>query len=60
MKPVAFDYQRPRHLDDALGLLADQSAHVKVLAGGQSLGPDAQPAARAARPDRRHHRAWPS
>lgn len=39
MKPVNFAYERPRHLDDAIGLLADQSAHTKVLAGGQSLGP---------------------
>ncbi|MEA2944408.1 MAG: aerobic carbon-monoxide dehydrogenase medium subunit [Bradyrhizobium sp.] len=39
MKPVSFAYERPRHLDDAIGLLADQSAHTKVLAGGQSLGP---------------------
>ncbi|WP_291859421.1 FAD binding domain-containing protein [Bradyrhizobium sp.] len=39
MKPVNFAYERPRHLDDAIGLLAHKSAHVKVLAGGQSLGP---------------------
>lgn len=39
MKPVNFAYERPRHLADAIGLLADESAHAKVLAGGQSLGP---------------------
>jgi aerobic carbon-monoxide dehydrogenase medium subunit len=39
VKPVNFAYERPRHLADALGLLADESAHAKVLAGGQSLGP---------------------
>ena len=39
MKPVNFDYQRPRHLDDAIGLLTDRGALTKVLAGGQSLGP---------------------
>jgi len=39
VKPVNFAYERPRHLDDAIGLLADDSAHTKVLAGGQSLGP---------------------
>jgi carbon-monoxide dehydrogenase medium subunit len=39
VKPVNFDYQRPRHVDDAIGLLADQGALTKVLAGGQSLGP---------------------
>jgi carbon-monoxide dehydrogenase medium subunit len=39
VKPVNFSYERPRHLDDAIGLLADQRAHTKVLAGGQSLGP---------------------
>ena len=39
MKPVNFAYERPRHLDDAIGLLAVEGAHTKVLAGGQSLGP---------------------
>jgi aerobic carbon-monoxide dehydrogenase medium subunit len=39
VKPVNFAYERPRHLADALGLLADENAHAKVLAGGQSLGP---------------------
>lgn len=39
MKPVNFAYERPRHVDDAIGLLADQSAYAKVVAGGQSLGP---------------------
>ena len=39
MKPVNFAYERPRHLDDAIGLLARESAHTMVLAGGQSLGP---------------------
>jgi carbon-monoxide dehydrogenase medium subunit len=37
MKPVAFDYQRPRDLAAAIALLADPGA--KLLAGGQSLGP---------------------
>jgi aerobic carbon-monoxide dehydrogenase medium subunit len=35
--PVAFDYQRPVSLDDALGALAGGDA--KVLAGGMSLVP---------------------
>jgi carbon-monoxide dehydrogenase medium subunit len=39
VKPVNFAYQRPRHLADAIDLLADQSVHTKILAGGQSLGP---------------------
>jgi len=39
VKPVNFAYERPRHVDDAIGLLAVQGAHTKVLAGGQSLGP---------------------
>jgi aerobic carbon-monoxide dehydrogenase medium subunit len=39
VKPVNFAYERPRHVDDAIGLLADQGALIKVLAGGQSLGP---------------------
>lgn len=37
MKPVAFDYERPENLDDALALLSKPGA--RVLAGGQSLGP---------------------
>jgi carbon-monoxide dehydrogenase medium subunit len=39
MKPVNFDFQRPRTLVDAIKLLSDDSAQSKVLAGGQSLGP---------------------
>ncbi len=37
MKPVAFDYQRPRDLGAAIALLGEGNA--KLLAGGQSLGP---------------------
>jgi CO/xanthine dehydrogenase FAD-binding subunit len=36
MKPAPFDYAAPRSLDEALGLLGDES---KPLAGGQSLVP---------------------
>jgi carbon-monoxide dehydrogenase medium subunit len=39
VKPVNFAYERPRHLADAIDLLAGESLHAKVLAGGQSLGP---------------------
>ena len=39
MKPVAFDYERPATLADAAKLLGQQAGFVKVLAGGQSLGP---------------------
>lgn len=39
MKPVNFEYQRPRTLPDAIGLLAEADAQTKVIAGGQSLGP---------------------
>lgn len=39
MKPVDFALERPRDLDEALALLAEPSGVVKVLAGGQSLGP---------------------
>jgi aerobic carbon-monoxide dehydrogenase medium subunit len=38
MKPVAFDYARPRTIDDAVRLLAENPG-AKVLAGGQTLGP---------------------
>jgi carbon-monoxide dehydrogenase medium subunit len=37
MKPVAFDYQRPRDLAAAIALLGEEGA--RLLAGGQSLGP---------------------
>jgi carbon-monoxide dehydrogenase medium subunit len=39
MKPVAFDYERPAHLDDATKLLAEEGIFSKALAGSQSLGP---------------------
>lgn len=39
MKPVNFDYARPADVDAALVLLADDSRVIKMMAGGQSLGP---------------------
>ncbi|HVB06779.1 MAG TPA: xanthine dehydrogenase family protein subunit M [Acidimicrobiales bacterium] len=39
MKPRQFEYHRPRRLDEALGLLAEQGEEAKVIAGGQSLIP---------------------
>jgi aerobic carbon-monoxide dehydrogenase medium subunit len=39
MKPAAFDYYRPRSLDEALALLAEHGDAAKPLAGGQSLIP---------------------
>jgi aerobic carbon-monoxide dehydrogenase medium subunit len=39
MIPVAFDYARPRTLDEALGLLATHGEDAKLLAGGHSLIP---------------------
>ena len=39
MKPVAFDYEKPRDLSAALRLLAAASGSAKLIAGGQSLGP---------------------
>ncbi|NJM33998.1 MAG: carbon monoxide dehydrogenase [Rhodomicrobium sp.] len=38
MKPVAFEYERPRTVDEAVRLLA-QSPNAKLIAGGQTLGP---------------------
>jgi carbon-monoxide dehydrogenase medium subunit len=38
VKPVNFAYERPRHLDEAIGLLGE-GTQTKILAGGQSLGP---------------------
>ena len=39
MKPAAFEYYRPRTLDEALLLLAEHGSEAKPLAGGQSLIP---------------------
>lgn len=39
MKPAAFEYFRPRSLEEALSLLAQHGADAKPLAGGQSLIP---------------------
>ena len=39
MIPVAFAYERPATLDEAVGLLARHAGSAKILAGGQSLLP---------------------
>ncbi|MEP9355770.1 FAD binding domain-containing protein [Xanthobacter sp. KR7-65] len=42
MKPAPYQFERPRTLDAACALLAEaerSGAHVKIMAGGQSLGP---------------------
>jgi carbon-monoxide dehydrogenase medium subunit len=39
VKPVNFDYARPADLAAAIALIDDESRSVKLLAGGQSLGP---------------------
>jgi aerobic carbon-monoxide dehydrogenase medium subunit len=39
MKPVRFDYARPRDLAGALDLVAGERGLVKIIAGGQSIGP---------------------
>ncbi len=39
MKPAAFEYARPRSLDEALDLLAEHGDDATPLAGGQSLVP---------------------
>jgi aerobic carbon-monoxide dehydrogenase medium subunit len=39
MYPPRFRYERPRTLDEAIGLLAEGRGEAKVLAGGQSLVP---------------------
>jgi carbon-monoxide dehydrogenase medium subunit len=39
MKPVAFDYERPRSIDEAIRLLGGEKGFCKLLAGSQSLGP---------------------
>jgi aerobic carbon-monoxide dehydrogenase medium subunit len=39
MIPAAFDYARPKSLDEAMGLLAQDGGTAKVIAGGQSILP---------------------
>ena len=39
MKPRAFDYHAPEHIDEVVGLLAAHGDEAKPLAGGQSLVP---------------------
>ena len=39
MKPVAFQYERARSLDEASSLLAQDGVFSKAVAGSQSLGP---------------------
>ena len=39
MKPVAFRYERPESVEEALALLGEHGPEAKVLAGGQSLVP---------------------
>jgi carbon-monoxide dehydrogenase medium subunit len=39
VKPVNFDYARPKDIEASLSLLAGDGRSVKVVAGGQSLGP---------------------
>jgi 2-furoyl-CoA dehydrogenase FAD binding subunit len=39
LKPVAFRYERPETVEEALALLAEHGDEAKVLAGGQSLVP---------------------
>ena len=39
VKPVAFRYERPESVEEAVSLLAEHGDEAKVLAGGQSLVP---------------------
>jgi len=39
VKPAPFAYHRPNSLQEAAGLMSGEGGVVKVLAGGQSLGP---------------------
>jgi 2-furoyl-CoA dehydrogenase FAD binding subunit len=39
VKPVAFRYERPQSVEEAVALLAEHGDEAKVLAGGQSLVP---------------------
>ncbi|WP_257165832.1 FAD binding domain-containing protein [Bradyrhizobium sp. SRS-191] len=39
MKAASFNYERPKSVRDALGLLAKAEGEARIMAGGQSLGP---------------------
>ena len=39
MKPAPFAYERPRYLEAALAVMAGSDGVIKIMAGGQSLGP---------------------
>jgi carbon-monoxide dehydrogenase medium subunit len=39
VKPVNFDYARPNDVSTAIALVGDDARSVKIMAGGQSLGP---------------------
>ncbi|GLH77216.1 carbon monoxide dehydrogenase [Bradyrhizobium sp. SSBR45G] len=39
MKAASFAYGRPNSMSDALALLADADGEIRIMAGGQSLGP---------------------
>jgi carbon-monoxide dehydrogenase medium subunit len=39
MKPAPFNYERPRDIASALSVMAGAEGVVKIIAGGQSLGP---------------------
>jgi len=39
MKPAPFAYERPKDLRAALGLMSQPDRTIKIIAGGQSLGP---------------------
>jgi carbon-monoxide dehydrogenase medium subunit len=39
MKPAPFNYERPRDIASALAVMAGAEGTVKIIAGGQSLGP---------------------
>ena len=50
MKPPVFEYERPANVRAALDALSKHGGKAKLLAGGHSLVPHAQPAARRAGP----------
>jgi carbon-monoxide dehydrogenase medium subunit len=39
VKPAPFEYHRPRSVQEAASLISGEQGFVKILAGGQSLGP---------------------
>ena len=57
MKPAPFDYVRPGNLKEASALLLAGDGNAKLVAGGQSLGPDVESSSGSAEHADRYRRS---